>query len=127
ADYLGASVDASLDYHGDSDIPPIAHVKGIDLVTEGVITISRVVEYAKSYVDGADFSNEWSTQKDGASLIAQYLFEYATDISFFVGKAINPAHQNPDLPINFGIKIRLVEELATALEQMGKMIKVSYF
>ncbi|MEG2394667.1 MAG: hypothetical protein RSC36_06510 [Ruthenibacterium sp.] len=96
-------------------------------MTEGVITLSRVVQYAKSYLDGDDLSNLWSMQTDGASLIAQMLFEYATDISFFVGKAINPAHQNPDLPITFGIKIRLVQELSQCLEQMGKEISVSYF
>ena len=106
---------------------PIAKVKGIDLVTEGVITLSRVVQYAKQFVNGEDLSNMWSLQTDGASLIAQMLFEYATDINFFVGRAINPAHQNPDLPITFGIKIRLVEDLTRYLEQMGKQIKVSYF
>ena len=55
------------------------------------------------------------------------LFEEATDINFFVGRAINPAHQNPNLPINFNIKMRLVEELSECLKQMGKRIKVSYF
>lgn len=55
------------------------------------------------------------------------LFEEATDINFFVGKAVNPAHQNPDLPITFNIKMRLIDELAECLEQMGKRIKVSYF
>lgn len=55
------------------------------------------------------------------------LFEEATDINFYVGRAVNPAHQNPNLPINFSIKMRLVEELAEALKKMGKRIKVSYF
>ncbi len=127
AEYLHETVRTSLDYHADPAIPPIAYIKGIDLVTEGVITISRVVEYARAYVSGSDFSAMWSTRKDGASLIAQMLFEYATDINFFVGRAINPAHQNPDLPITFGIKIQLVKELASCLEQMGKQVKVSYF
>ncbi|MEG0768352.1 MAG: SpoIIE family protein phosphatase [Ruthenibacterium sp.] len=127
ADYLGEKIETTLDYGADPSIPPIAHMKGVDLMTEGVITLSRVVQYAKSYLDGDDLSNLWSMQTDGASLIAQMLFEYATDISFFVGKAINPAHQNPDLPITFGIKIRLVQELSQCLEQMGKEISVSYF
>lgn len=127
AEYLHETVRTSLDYHSDPAIPPIAYIKGIDLVTEGVITISRVVEYARAYVSGNDFSAMWSTRKDGASLIAQMLFEYATDINFFVGQAINPAHQNPDLPITFGIKIQLVKELAACLEKMGKQVKVSYF
>ena len=55
------------------------------------------------------------------------MFEDATDINFFVGKAVNPAHQNSNLPINFTIKMQLVKELAECLEKMGKKIKVSYF
>ena len=66
-------------------------------------------------------------QRDGASLICRLLFEEATDINFFVGRAVNPAHQNPDLPINFNIKMNLVKKLTDALFKMGKKIKVSYF
>ena len=126
AQFLGKPINTSIDYC-DPEIPPIAHVEGIDLVTEGVITISRVVEYAKAYLSSNDISAPWANRKDGAAQIAQMLFEKATDINFFVGKAINPAHQNPNLPINFGIKIRLIQELAECLEKMGKHIKVSYF
>ena len=53
--------------------------------------------------------------------------EEATDINFFVGRAINPAHQNPDLPINFSIKMNLVKDLCDCLQKMGKRVKVSYF
>jgi hypothetical protein len=111
----------------DTQVPPIAKIEGVDLVTEGVITISKVLEYAKSYLDDNRHYEEWNTKEDGASKIARLLFEEATDINFYVGRAINPAHQNPDLPINFNIKKRLIEELAQCLEQMGKRIKVSYF
>jgi hypothetical protein len=55
------------------------------------------------------------------------LLEDATNINFFVGMAINPAHQNPELPIHFSIKMRLVDELADCLKRMGKKIKVTYF
>ena len=65
--------------------------------------------------------------KHGASRIARLLFEEATDINFFAGMAVNPAHQDPKLPINFSIKMKLVDELAACLKQMGKKIKVSYF
>ena len=71
--------------------------------------------------------DDWCFKKDGASLISRLLFEEATDINFYVGRAINPAHQNPDLPINFNIKMNLVEELTKYLKLMGKRIKVSYF
>ena len=110
-----------------SDVPPTAELEGVDLVTEGVITVNKVVEYANDYLGENKFYEHWSFKRDGASLICRLLFEEATDINFYVGRAINPAHQNPDLPINFNIKMNLVEELSKALKKMGKRIKVSYF
>lgn len=111
----------------DPDIPPTAEIEGVDLVTEGVITINRVLEYAKDFLGENKNYQKWSEGRDGASLIARLLFEEATDINFFVGRAINPAHQNPNLPINFNIKMRLVDELTECLKKMGKQIKVIYF
>ena len=125
-EFLGKPVVPKLDYI-DPDIPPCAEIEGVDLVTEGVITINRVLTYAKSYLTDNQCYTEWDYKKDGASRIAKMLFEEATDINFYVGRAVNPAHQNPNLPINFSIKMRLVEELAEALKKMGKRIKVSYF
>ena len=110
-----------------SDIPPIAELEGVDLVTEGVITVNRVLEYARDHLAENTKYDIWSQHRDGASLISRLLFEEATDINFYVGRAINPAHQNPDLPITFSIKMSLVEELSECLRQMGKRIKVSYF
>ena len=126
AKYLGKPVKASLNFEH-SDVPPIAEVEGVDLVTEGVITVNKVVEYAKDYLGENKYYEHWNFKKDGAALISQLLFEEATDINFYVGRAINPAHQNPDLPINFNIKMNLVEELSKCLRLMGKRIKVSYF
>ncbi len=126
AKYLGKTVKTSLNFER-SDVPPIAEIEGVDLVTEGVITINKVIEYAKDALDKNELYEHWSFSRDGASLICRLLFEEATDINFFVGRAVNPAHQNPDLPINFNIKMNLVEELSDCLKKMGKRIKVSYF
>ncbi len=126
AKFLGKEVKPSLHFEV-SDVPPIAEIEGVDLVTEGVITINKVLQYAKDYLSGNESYEHWGYKKDGASLICRLLFEEATDINFYVGRAVNPAHQNPDLPINFNIKMNLVEELSKCLKQMGKRIKVSYF
>nr|MBR4281598.1 SpoIIE family protein phosphatase [Clostridia bacterium] len=125
AKYLGKPLRAKLDFS--SDLPPTAEIEGVDLVTEGVITMNKVVEYAKDYLGENAFYEEWSFKRDGASQISRLLFEEATDINFYVGRAINPAHQNPDLPINFNIKMNLVSELSKSLREMGKRIKISYF
>ena len=126
AKFLGKPLQVSLSFEA-SDVPPIAKIEGVDLVTEGVITINKVLEYARDYLGENKHYEHWSIQRDGASLICRLLFEEATDINFYVGKAINPAHQNPELPINFNIKMNLVEELSKCLKKMGKRIKVSYF
>ncbi len=124
--YLGKPVKASLKYER-GDVPPIAEIEGVDLVTEGVITINKVIEYARDALAANELYEIWGYKRDGASLISRMLFEDATDINFYVGRAVNPAHQNPDLPINFNIKMNLVEELSDCLKKMGKRIKVSYF
>lgn len=126
AKYLHKPLKASLNFEK-SDVPPIAEIEGVDLVTEGVITVNKVLEYARDYLSENLLHEEWSMKRDGASLICRLLFEEATDINFYVGRAVNPAHQNPDLPINFNIKMNLVQELSQCLRQMGKRIKVSYF
>jgi hypothetical protein len=126
AKFLRKPVKASLNFEA-SDVPPIAEIEGVDLVTEGVITVNKVLEYAKDYLGENKHYEHWNFKRDGASLICRLLFEEATDINFYVGRAVNPAHQNPDLPINFNIKMNLVEELSKCLKKMGKKIKVSYF
>ncbi len=126
AKYLGKPLKPSLNFES-SDVPPTAELEGADLVTEGVITINKVLEFAKDYLAQNELYEHWNYKRDGASLICRLLFEEATDINFYVGRAINPAHQNPDLPINFSIKMNLVEELSACLKKMGKRIKVSYF
>lgn len=126
AKYLGKPIKAKL-ISDTPGVPPTAELEGIDLVTEGVITISKVLEYARDYLGKNALYEQWNFRRDGASQISRMLFDEATDINFYVGKAVNPAHQNPDLPINFNIKMSLVEELSVCLRKMGKRIKVSYF
>ena len=111
----------------DPDVPPIATIEGVDLVTEGVITLNKVLEYAKDYVDENILYGIWAFQKDGASLISRMLFETATDINFYVGRAVNPAHQNTEMLRGLSHKSDLVEELSSVLRKMGKSIKISYF
>lgn len=124
--YLNKPIIPNINYF-DPEIPPTATIEGVDLVTEGVITINRVNEYAKDYLADNESYKQWNYSQDGAAMISRMLFEEATDINFYVGRAINPAHQNPNLPINFNIKMQLVNELSECLKKMGKNIKVNYF
>ena len=124
ADYLHEPVKMAYT-SPDPDIPPISEVNGIDLVTEGIVTLDHVLSYALDYINKNTSFDQWSYKKDGASLVARMLFEEATDVNMFIGKAVNPAHL--DLPINFNIKMQIVNELASCLRKMGKRVKTIDF
>ena len=126
AKYLGKEVIAETN-NEDTDIPPMSRIDGVDLVTEGVITMNKVKEYAEDFVGDNILYQVWGYKKDAASTLARLLFEDATDIDFYVGRAVNPAHQNPNLPINFSVKMNIAEQLIAYLEQMGKNVKRNFF
>ena len=109
----------------DPNIPPMSKVEGIDIVSEGIVTMDRVLVYAKDYLKDNETFEEWSYNKDAASIIARELFETATDVNFFIGRAVNPAHQN--LTLNFDVKMSIVTELVECLQKMGKIVLVNYF
>lgn len=112
----------------DPKIPPTAKIEGIDLTTEGVLTMFKVLEYAESYVSSQNDINNYVdlNKQDGASKLAKLLIEESTSVHFYVGRAINPAHQNPDFPLNFGMKLKLVDGMAKCLKSLGKKVVIDY-
>ena len=123
ARHLKTTVRASFDFP-DKDVPPIGYIDGIDLTTEGVLTMRRLLELSEKYVSPNDLTSKVFTKKDGASLLAQLLFEEATSVHFYVGQSINAAHQG--LPIDITMKLKLVESLAANLKKMGKTVQIDY-
>lgn len=125
---IGTEIITSFDYFNPA-IPPTAKIKGIDLVTEGVLTLGKTVEYARNYVSSMSTMQDILNlnKKDGASRLARMLIEDSTSVHFFVGRAMNPAHQNPELPLNLGLKLKLVEELSECLKSMGKKVIIDYY
>ncbi|MGV8147097.1 MAG: SpoIIE family protein phosphatase [Alkaliphilus sp.] len=109
-------------------IPPTAIIKGIDLVTEGVLTMLKAVEIISELNDKSrnDLSAYDFRRKDGATQLAKLLIEDCTHLNLWVGRAINPAHQNPDLPVNLSIKLKVVANLVELLKGMGKNVKLTY-
>ena len=126
AKWLGKPIKTNLTFTS-KDVPPTAEIEGADLVTEGVITISKVIEYAEDHISENHLYEEWEHNNNGAAQISRLLFEEATDINFYVGRAVNPAHQGAELPINFNVKMQLVQRLSESLKAMGKRVQVCYF
>ncbi|MCX7805142.1 MAG: serine/threonine-protein phosphatase [Planctomycetota bacterium] len=104
------------------DVPPMGSIAGVDLVTEGVLTLTKTLELVRSGVS----PGRLAFGKDGASRLAGMLLS-ADVIRLLVGQAINPAHQNPDLPSNLGIRSRIILELAEELRKLGKQVSVEMY
>ena len=125
---LGRKITTSLNYT-DPSIPPTAHIDGLDLVTEGVLTLSRTLTLLKRYLqDDVDESFFLELDKDnGGSQIAKLIIEECSVLHMYVGKAINEAHQNPGLPFDLSIRMNLVEQIKDTVQKMGKEVKVTYY
>ena len=121
---LGVELKTSFDIF-DKNIPPIGYIKGIDLVTEGVLTIKETLKKLKriKYETNLNFLYK----EDGASKLARMLYEDCTHITLIVGRAINPAHQNPDFPNELSIKLYLMNELKKELIALGKIVDIKFY
>lgn len=124
---LEKEIKTSIEYFNPS-VPPTAEIEGISLTTEGVLTLRKTLELLKTCVSIDSTMSDYLNlnKKDGASKLAKMLLEESTSIYFFIGQAINPAHQNPEFPLNMGLKFKLVEEIAALLKQAGKHISIEY-
>lgn len=123
----GKEINVSIDYENPA-VPPIAHMQGIDLVTEGVLTLGKALEILKKIVENDGSFEPFNLRKtDGATQLAKLFLEESTQVDFLVGRALNPAHQNPGMPISLGLKLNLIKELAAVIEKTGKKVTVSYY
>ncbi len=117
ADHLDAKLIPDERYI-DTDLPPIARLDGVDLVTEGILTLSRASEYLAS--------GRPRDRMDAATTLLDHL-EAVDGITFMVGTARNPAHQNTGLPDSIFLRRTVIEKLAKRLESLGKETELKFY
>ncbi len=103
----GANIDTDLPARG-SKLPPCSTIAGVDLVTEGVLTLTQV---ARRLEDG-----EFGGTEDPADRLIDLLLDSDT-IEFLVGTRINEAHQDPNLPVDLEIRRNIMKRIAAALSE----------
>jgi len=118
AKHLGQTLEVDLSTIT-ADVPPIARLGGVDLVTEGILTLTKLRDLLRAGTDRSAVR----FQVDGASSLLRLLLE-VDHIHFLVGQAVNPAHQNPDLPHELGIRLGVVREIVEELRRIGKEVTV---
>ncbi|MHC4476961.1 MAG: SpoIIE family protein phosphatase [Planctomycetota bacterium] len=119
ARYLGGkSLDVDLSTMR-ADVPPLARLEGIDLTTEGILTLTKTEELLQS---GAD-KQTVKFDTDGASALLRLCLD-VDHVHFIVGLSVNPAHQNPDLPGQLGMKLAVVRAIGEELRKRGKEVTI---
>ena len=111
------------------DVPPTATLEGVDLVTEGVLTLGKCLKILKKYVNDefdAEFFDELDSD-NGASRLAKMLIEECTKLNLFVGTAVNQAHLESKLNFDLSMRQNLIEQLIAAAEKMGRNVTVKYY
>ena len=106
----------------------MGHMKGVDLVTEGLLTLNATKELLELYTEKRNKQEEvvHITGENGEAKLTRLLLDDCTHVTFWIGQAINPAHQNPDFPENFNIKNKIIKEIATLLRSLGKKVAIYY-
>jgi serine/threonine protein phosphatase PrpC len=93
----------------DPDLPPVSFMEGVDLITEGILTLTKVSNILK------DYNNQTVLGKGAADRIVKMILE-SDEIDFIVGTRINIAHQDPNLPVELEIRRTVVKRIAAILE-----------
>jgi hypothetical protein len=94
----------------DPELPPESFLEGIDLVTEGILTLQKVNELLKT------FNNSVRLGKGPADKIVK-MFMDSDEIHFIIGTRINIAHQDPNLPVELEIRRTVIKRIARLLEE----------
>jgi len=116
---LGRTIRDSLMGAGGGDLPPAAEMEGVDLVTEGILTLTRVAQLLES--------DEPPREKNPATELYDILRD-SDSIEFVVGARINEAHQDPNLPIDLEIRRNIIKRICHVLEEKYlKETKMQFF
>lgn len=104
---LGVEIEDIFEFN-DPNLPPTSLMKGVDLVTEGILTLGKVNEILSAYPEISP------SGKGPADQIVNLILE-SDEINFIVGTGINVAHQDPSLPIELEIRRTVVKRMAQIL------------
>lgn len=104
----------------DPKIPPPAIMEGIDLVTEGMLTLNTVADLLEKGISNLN------GRKNAAVRMVELLMD-SDRVNFIVGTTINAAHQDPEMPVDMGIRRTIIKRIVKLLEDKYlKKVNVKY-
>lgn len=118
---MNEEIETSLEYV-DPSVPPVARIKGVDLVTEGILTLNKCLEKLKVLEEDEGLAND----HDGASKLVHTLLQ-ADKITILMGTAINPAHEELMESLQLKPRPTVVGQLVNVLRKMGKEVEIETY
>ena len=99
------------------NLPTISYMDGADLVTEGILTLTKTLEYLENATVDID---------NAAGKLVKFLLD-SDCIQFYVGAKLNQAHYNPALPIEIEIRKNVIKKMAKVLQdKYFKKVNIQY-
>ena len=106
----------------DLTLPPSSKMEGIDLITEGILTLSKVTYLLNTL----NINSNTQFGKGPADQICKLLLD-TDEIFILVGTKINENHHDPSLPVEIEIRRNLIQRLTKVLsEKFMKVVVVEY-
>jgi hypothetical protein len=104
------------------DIPAMGKLPGVDLVTEGILTLGATLDLLRASQGKLELLQN---DENGAYLLAREMLS-ADAVTFLVGQSFNPFYQNPLLPKNIPIRRYLIDQIVDILRGFHKDIQIEY-
>lgn len=95
--------------HWSKDVPPMSTMDGVDLVTEGMLTLSKVAEVLEKRIPRAELPD------NAVKRFVRIVLD-SDQVHFLVGTKINEAHQDPNIPAEIGIRRTIIARIRDDLE-----------
>ena len=87
-------------------LPGLLKMEGVDLVTEGILTLTKTLEYLEN----------GKSEQNAAKILMEFMLN-SDCINFLVGAQMNKAHYDPNLPIEIEIRKNIIKQIAKVLEE----------
>ena len=98
-------------------LPACSYMEGVDLVTEGILTLTKTLEYLENGTPDID---------NAAGKLVKFLLD-SDCINFMVGAKLNQALYDPALPIEIEIRKNIIKKIACVLQdKYFKKVNVQY-
>lgn len=99
----------------------------IDLVTEGVLTVTRAGDIMERYYQNPNADFRELDGNNGAAILAKQLIENCTELRVFIGRAQNPGYEGKDVPLDLNMKMKAIDRICNLLDQQGKSVSKFYY